>query len=496
MSAQDTGSSYLSRLSPWSKSPSIAPVKVKGDEPEPLQQQQKGQDHVINHRIRLRLRDYPSDCPPMRPGWFHAVDVPKRRPNPAAGDKQEEEKPAATPKKYSAFSINDSKAIEAAYQRLVEKEDDVERAGHAEDRLGDVSLRGGDAKQRSDGNPNISLKDRQKNGKTVKVAVNEDYLFDVDVKRRELGPAYWLGPVYDVRRAIWYYQEGSVQRPCDENLGAQLEEGYLKVKAWKLPSADLIGKAISASKPRTRPLSWAPGQQEALGVKQNAATSLTPQPSTGDLRGKSSEQAPPTPQLDGIDMDKGEHAENTYRLFGSHMSSTVTYQDGTVAWLLTDDLYSRMNFSMRQRFAGSGHFAGMKMTRGYINPTVKPETKDEKPADSKDPLRKTPSEQSDGSPAGLEADVEDQASRKPSTSETLRHNLQRQMSSLMEDPSQKDKAEQDEEVRRRDEREIEDDYKEAEGDEQGRDIEHLILVYATQPIHLFRTLLTSFKYSW
>jgi hypothetical protein len=44
------------------------------------------------------------------------------------------------------------------------------------------------------------------NDQAVKVPVNEDYLFDVDVERRELSPAYWLGPVYDVRRGTWFNQ--------------------------------------------------------------------------------------------------------------------------------------------------------------------------------------------------------------------------------------------------------------------------------------------------
>lgn len=39
-----------------------------------------------------------------------------------------------------------------------------------------------------------------------KVAVNEDYLFDVDLKTRELAPVYWLGPVYEVLRGTWFYQ--------------------------------------------------------------------------------------------------------------------------------------------------------------------------------------------------------------------------------------------------------------------------------------------------
>lgn len=36
--------------------------------------------------------------------------------------------------------------------------------------------------------------------------VNEDYLFDVDIEKRELGPVYWEGPVYEVKRGTWFYQ--------------------------------------------------------------------------------------------------------------------------------------------------------------------------------------------------------------------------------------------------------------------------------------------------
>lgn len=39
-----------------------------------------------------------------------------------------------------------------------------------------------------------------------KIPVNEDYLFDVDIRKRELSPVYWLGPAYDVRRGTWFYQ--------------------------------------------------------------------------------------------------------------------------------------------------------------------------------------------------------------------------------------------------------------------------------------------------
>ncbi|TKA77786.1 hypothetical protein B0A55_04678, partial [Friedmanniomyces simplex] len=403
-------------------------------------------------------------------------DVPKRRPNPAAGETKEE-KPAAQPKKYSAFSVRDSKAIEAAFQKLVENEDGGERSS-LEQSQGDISLQGAGSAQRSDGKPNISLND---DVKTVKVPVNEDYLFDVDVKRRELAPAYWLGPVYDVRRGTWFYQDGSTQRPCDENLAAQLEEGYLKVKAWRLPSAQAdhaAQKPRSASQPRARPTSWTPGQETSTTLRPPASTQLTPQASSDDLRSRAAQQAAAETQRD-INLETGqfEQPQNTYRLFGAHMNSVVTYQDRTTAWLLTDDFLSRMNYSVYQRFAGGGHFAGVKMTRGYVNPDKKLAERDdkaEKSAEAADASDKERSQKDEE--ATVEANAEEHHSQRPSVSETRRRNLARHMSSLLEDPSSKDPERQDEEIRKRDEREIEDDYKEIEGEEQGREIEHLILV--------------------
>ncbi|KAK3116476.1 hypothetical protein LTR53_003140 [Teratosphaeriaceae sp. CCFEE 6253] len=460
MSGQDkAGQSYLSKLSPWSRSPVVPPSKGENGEPEALPQQRKGRDHVVKPRHRLSLRQYP--CPPPRPCWYHAVDVPKRRPNPAAGETKEE-KPAAQPRKYAAFSVKDSKAIEAAFQKTVGDDEAAEQISQ-EPPDGDISG------HRSDGKPNLGLKD---DSTAVKVPVNEDYLFDVDVRRRELGPAYWLGPVYDVRRGTWFYQEGSVQRPCDENLAAQLEEGYLKVKAWTLQSAQpaqttqSASQSRSTSQTRARPTSWTP-----TGLKPPASTQLTPQVSSDSLRDRAAQQS--VAAEDG----QAEPLQNTYRLFGGHMNSVVTYQDNTTAWLLTDDLYSRMNYSVYQRFAGGGHFAGVKMTRGYVRPEPKVAEKDEKlekATTSSDAAGKQSLHQDTEGTA--EADAEEVEGHRPSVSETRRLDLTRHMSSLLENPASKDPERQDEELRKRDEREIEDDYKETEGEEQDREIEHLILV--------------------
>lgn len=57
--------------------------------------------------------------------------------------------------------------------------------------------------------------------------MNEDYLFEVDIEKRTIGPIYWEGPIFEIRRATWFIQgDGSKWVPCEENLSEQLEIGY------------------------------------------------------------------------------------------------------------------------------------------------------------------------------------------------------------------------------------------------------------------------------
>lgn len=76
--------------------------------------------------------------------------------------------------------------IESAYQTLGEEEEAAE------------------IRQSIQGSP--LAQEYQAGQRTTKVPVNEDYLFDVDIEARELAPAYWHGPVYDVKRGTWFTQ--------------------------------------------------------------------------------------------------------------------------------------------------------------------------------------------------------------------------------------------------------------------------------------------------
>ncbi|KAL8416038.1 hypothetical protein RB596_006554 [Gaeumannomyces avenae] len=421
--------------------------------------------HTTSHVYGQSQRRYPPDCPPLKVMWFHAVDIPKRKPKLLQSKKNavDENKPPPAPKKLVAFSPEDSKSLETTYQTILE---DTERdrgttAERQRSRSNRRSTLGSD-EPRSRG---LSRSDVQKPKHHV-VYVQEDFLFQVDLQERELSPVYWLGPVYDVRRGTWFYQEGSTLRPCEENLAAQLEEGYLKVKPWLYPAR----------------------------VRSDSGTgsSLTPKPSTDNLRAASAAQGEATSKSSAMPAPlQAQHQPQTHRLFGTYMNSVATYQDTSVAWLTSDSVLSWVTSTVYERFAGGGYMSGVKLVRGFSEPSKEPtKAKDKESKDAKD--EKWPSTPGPGTVTHLTLDEKQQKllkrrSAPPATKlgalagasslgvESQESQLQRQISSLM-DGGEKDRAQEEEEVRQREEKQMQTDYNPQVGEKQGRDIDHVFLV--------------------
>ncbi|KAI1081374.1 DDHD domain-containing protein [Whalleya microplaca] len=413
----------------------------------------KADDHSTNTLYGQSFKKYPPDCPPLNVMWFHAVDVPKRKPNFLKTKKDTGEVKPTPPKKFAAFSKNDSRSIENAYQKLLEELEDERRKGSVNPQMRSSSRRrrAGSVEEI----PNTSMnKDADKQQGGLRIPVNEDFLFDVDIQERELAPVYWLGPIYDVRRGTWFYQEGSSLRPCEENLAAQLEEGYLKVKPWTYPE--------------TRP------------------RDVTPKPSSENLKGNAKSQAEASVKPLPL-QSTTQHQPQTYRLFGTYMNSITTYQDSTTAWLSSESVFSWVTSTVYQKFAGGGYMNGVKLVRGYSEPgktkdgkdgkrpttpttaTLPPDRPDEKQEKALKRRSAPPSVRSDGL-ADRDLDDDD-----PSLEAERRENrLKRQFSSFIEASENPEK--QEEQIRKREEQEIQDDYTGQDGETQGRDIEHLVLV--------------------
>jgi hypothetical protein len=204
----------------------------------------------------------------------------------------------------------DSRSLENAYQKLLEEMENDRGKGVVRQHMRSASSSQRSRAVCAEDAPNTGLdNDAGSPPSGLRVPVNEDFLFDVDIVERELGPVYWLGPIYEVRRGTWFYQEGSTLRPCEENLAAQLEEGYLKTKPWAYP---------------------------ANRVRSNSGVqNVTPKASTDNLKTTAKLQvessSKPVPTQPAVP-----HQPQTYRLFGTYMNSVVTYQDSSTAWLSSD----------------------------------------------------------------------------------------------------------------------------------------------------------------
>lgn len=379
-----------------------------------------------------------------------APQVPKRKPKflQSKPSTEDQNKPVPQAKKFVAFSNNDSKAIEAAYQSKLEELEDGRISTSTE-----TALQRGTKRPRAvsgEEAPNTSLEETNEGQPNhgTRVPVNEDFLFDVEIETRELAPTYWLGPVYEVRRGSWFYQEGSTLRPCEENLAAQLEEGYLKVRPWLYPA-----RARSSSGTKT----------------------VTPKASTDNLKAAMSSQAdgstlgPPKSTSTAVT-----HQPQTYRLFGTYMNNIATYQDENTAWLSSDGVLSWVTSTVYERFAGGAYMSGVKLVRGYAE--AKKANKEERRPNTPNGTKFTVTEQSEkqqkmlkrrSAPPSTKSEIVE--SKNPETESARPNPLTRQLSNLLG-------GEDEDTLRKREEEEIQDDYNSRLGETQGREIEHVVLV--------------------
>ncbi|OQE19067.1 hypothetical protein PENSTE_c016G03630 [Penicillium steckii] len=431
--------SFLGTFSPWNTPRSSTPQPADHAQGSDVLQRSQGEDHTVTHRHKLGQRHYPPDCPPLKVRWYYAVDSPKRKPS-LNDQKKPDQKPLPPPKKFIPFSLKDSQSIEATFQNLVELED-----------------------TRSN---NQARKEGEKRSST-KVAVNEDYLFDVDVEQRELSPAYWIGPVYEVRRGTWLIQDGSNMKPCEENLATQLEEGYLKLRPWKADTTEVSSVALATSsakhdRPSDRTDGSTDSQADISGSRPPESTKSSRPRGTGSIPSSSSTES------------------RQYRLFGAYMNRIVAYENASTAWVTTDDFMSRVSTTVYQKLGGA---PGIKVVRSSVESKRPRETSDlrdrerkpaEKIAGALSPDTPTPTNFSQAVDSqsrdteGIERSKDvDSTERRPQST------LERQMSSLAGEPQNPDDLE--EQARRQEEQEME-DLREVDGEDRDREVDHLILV--------------------
>jgi hypothetical protein len=368
--------------------------------------------------------------------WFYAVDSPKRKPL-LSEHQKEEPKPLPAPKKFVPFLSKDSQAIESTFQKLSDAEIAQEQTRKSE-----------------------LLRETRKGLFTV--PVNEDNLFDVDIERRELTPAYWIGPTYEVRRGTWFFQEGSSFKPCEENLATQLEEGYLKLKPWRLEN-DQSRLPQTVANPT-------PQDADRLDVNKSGLQ-CTPEPKLYASRPLTGQAGHAT----SVRVNEPRH----YRLFGAYMNCIVTYQDYSTALLANDDFMSRMSSTVYQKLGG---IPGTRMVRGFIETKRQKETSAVKSRDHSVGTKSssdTPSAASTDHEIRSDSEIpsdtrpNEDVKKKVTNQDDPRSTLERQMSSLAGEPQ--NTAELEEQARKQEEKEMEDS-READEEDRERQIDHLVLV--------------------
>ncbi|EMG50897.1 hypothetical protein G210_0035 [Candida maltosa Xu316] len=75
------------------------------------------------------------------------------------------------------------------------------------------------------------------------IDVNEDKLFEVNLENFNISPVYWEGPVYEVRRGLWFDLDGI---PLNSELTAEIEKGFNNVKPYLFDTSESDKKKKTA----------------------------------------------------------------------------------------------------------------------------------------------------------------------------------------------------------------------------------------------------------
>ncbi|KAF9354135.1 hypothetical protein BGX26_008052 [Mortierella sp. AD094] len=251
--------------------------------------------------------DIPPPPEPIR--WFHAVDSPLTKPNePKKNPKTpvQPRKPATT---WVPFSIRDSNALERAYQVTQPIREQKKREAEAAEGVTDSAQTGSLKIQIPAPSKRLSTNSSSIYAAASSILVNEDYLFEVDIHKMEIKPVYWLGPTYEVRRAVWFLQLDGKFVPCEDNMSQQIEYGYKKHQPWV---------------------------------------------------------APPPPVLDAAGKEVFvERPEKSWALLGKFISQYVVFSDASHAWLLSDDTTSKIAKTIFTKVSLNATLGGTHLIRGY-----------------------------------------------------------------------------------------------------------------------------------
>ncbi|KAG0072489.1 hypothetical protein BGZ90_011896 [Linnemannia elongata] len=307
--------------------PPPQPPMAESDSAAPTSPPPPSTDVVLATATNETVQEHDDNTPappePIR--WFHAVDSPLTKPN----EPKRNPKVPAPPRKpattWVPFSIRDSNALERAYALTQPIRDEkTQQPGQDGKRISeDLPPLTPQQHQHSRQDPPSRLQVPDANGQFQtssitatttgaggeSILVNEDYLFEVNIHKMEIKPVYWVGPTYEVRRSVWFLQLDGKFVPCEINLSQQIEYGYSKHRPW-----------------------------------------IAPPPPTLDATGKEIIEEKP---------------EKSWALLGKYISQYVVFTDAHHAWLLSDDITSKVAKTIFTKVTWNANLGGARLIRGW-----------------------------------------------------------------------------------------------------------------------------------
>ncbi|KAI9598874.1 DDHD domain-containing protein [Syncephalis fuscata] len=178
------------------------------------------------------------------------------------------------------------------------------------------------------------------------IEVQEDRLFEVDIRARLLRPVYWRGNAYEVRRALWFQLVGNKYEPCEENLARQIEDGYLKHRPWLLEFDTSANGTIRRA--ATAPVQDSPHINHAPIMSSSA----TAPPMSASNAGTNNGLPPNT--TNGPFLPK-------WPLLGPYMGQSVIFTATCGAWLLS----GKFAETIVAKFTKGENMGGIKLVRGW-----------------------------------------------------------------------------------------------------------------------------------
>lgn len=160
-------------------------------------------------------------APKPRIKWFYATDIPISKP---AWIDYKREKEAL---KFVPFSAYDNGRLENKYHAI--KNTTLQYAQN--------SINSPPIKETQPDKATDHADDDSKHEKHADPCVDvlEDRLFTVDLDKLQLSPVYWEGPIFEVRRGLWFKDS----MPVSTTVTQELESAYQLIKPYLFEQSDL-----------------------------------------------------------------------------------------------------------------------------------------------------------------------------------------------------------------------------------------------------------------